>query len=358
MRAHAPESARPDAPDGPLVSIVVPTFNGAPWLREALDSMLAQTWRKLEVIVVDDASTDETASLLQEYVGRIQVVRHPVNRGIYDAVNTGIACARGQLIATYHADDVYLPEMVEAQVAYLREHPEVGAVFASDIFVDADGGEYGRIELPPEVRGERPLGYALVLNTLMRYKNRFLVCPTAMVRASVYASVGLYRQDRYLNTSDLEMWLRIARSYPLAVLETHLMKYRHFHGNSSQRYHRLRTTPENFFWIMDEYLAAGGRRRATRESLAAFEAHRAEDRLMATVSHYVLGDLPAGREALRRAGVTRLARSPNVQRGRLLLLAAGLWVALRLPRQEWLARGMVARWHEKKAPKRARLPWS
>ena len=81
-----------------------------------------------------------------------------------------------------------------------------------------------------------------------------------MVRASVHADVGAYRQSRYRNTADLEMWLRIARRHPIAVLEQHLMKYRHFHGNSSQRYHRLRTDPENYFLIMDEYLAEGDHR--------------------------------------------------------------------------------------------------
>jgi glycosyltransferase involved in cell wall biosynthesis len=345
MRSSAP------VPGKPLVSILVPSFNGAPWLREALDSLLAQTYPNIEIILLDDASTDDTPAIAAEYEGRIRFIRQPRNMGIYDNVNVGIAEAKGELVATYHADDIYLPTIVEEQVAYLQAHPEVGAVFASDIMVDADGREYGRIRLPEEVRGEQPLPYPVVLNTLLSYKNNFLVCPTAMVRAAVHRDVGVYRQDRYRNTSDLEMWLRIARRYPIAVLESHLMKYRHFHGNSSQRYHRLRTDVENYFLIMDEYLAEGDRELATPEALVSYEAHRSKDRLWAAMSHYIKGEPVEGRRALGQVRLGPIARSPHVQK-RLLAIAALLWLALRLPRSEWLAERMRQRWHVKRPPRR------
>jgi glycosyltransferase involved in cell wall biosynthesis len=228
-----PAVSRDDRARRPLVSVIVPSYNGARFLPESLDSILAQTYPHIEIIVLDDASTDDTPAVAARYAGRITYVRQAVNRGQFDNVNDGIARATGELVAVYHADDVYLPEIVEREVAYLEAHPDVAAVFASDIFVDAVGREYGRLRLPPEVRGEQPLDYATVLNALLTYKNRFLVGPSAMVRASVYASVGRYREQRYRIASDLEMWMRIARQRPIAVLEDHLMKYRHFHGNAS-----------------------------------------------------------------------------------------------------------------------------
>ena len=337
----------------PLVSVLVPSYNGAAFLREALDSILAQTYPNLEVILLDDASTDETPGIAAEYGDRISYVRQSKNLGIYDNVNVGIERARGALIATYHADDIYLPTIVEAQVDYFQAHPEVGAVFCADIFVDAQGKEYGRILLPPEVRGEQPLDYPTILNALLKYKNRFLVCPTAMVRASVHKDVGAYRQSRYRNSADLEMWLRIGRRYRIAILESHLMKYRHFHGNSSQRYHRLRTEPENYFFILDEYLAAGDRARVTPSAHVNFEAHRSEDRLMAAISHYIKNELPAGRDALRQVQINKIVRAQNVQRLRLLVLVAGMWALLRIPRIEWYAQMMLHRWHTKGAPKRS-----
>ena len=345
----APSGDEQAASAAPLVSILVPSFNGAAFLREALDSLLAQTYPNIEILLLDDASTDETPAIAAEYADRIRYIRQPTNLGIYDNVNAGIAAAKGELIATYHADDIYLPTIVAEQVAYLEACPEVGAVFACDILVDAEGREYGRMKLPREVAGDRPLSYATVLNALLTHKNRFLVCPTAMVRASVHSEVGVYAQDRYRNTSDLEMWLRIARAHPLAVLDNHLMKYRHFHGNSSQRYHRLRTDPENFFAIMDEYLASD-RRLATPAALTSYEAHRSQDRLWAAISHYIKDELPAGRAALKEVRLGPIARSPHVQK-RLILIAAGMWLALRLPRSPWLAEAMLQRWHVKRPPR-------
>jgi glycosyltransferase involved in cell wall biosynthesis len=339
----------------PLVSILVPSFNGAKWVREALDSILAQTYPRIEVILLDDCSEDDTAQIAATYGDRIRYVRQPKNMGIYDNVNVGIAMAKGELLATYHADDIYLPTIVEAQVAYLNAHPEVGAVFCADIFVDAVGEEYARMVLPREVRGERPLDYPTVLNALLTYKNRFLVCPTAMVRASTHAAVGVYDQAHYRNTADLEMWLRIGRRFPIAVLETHLMKYRHFHGNSSSRYHRLRTAPENYFLILDEYLAGGDRAIATAESLTHYEAHRYEDRLMAAIAHYIKGEMADGRRTLREAAIGPVLRSTRVQRWRLMAITMGLWVLLRLPRTEWVAQRMLERWHMKRPPRRPRV---
>ena len=338
----------------PLVSIVVPTYNGARFLREALDSLLAQTYENIEIILLDDASTDATSQVAAEYGDRIKYIRQPSNLGIYDNVNAGIALARGEFVATYHADDIYLPTIVQQQVEYLLAHPDVGAVFCSDIFVDAEGREYGRIVLPADVRGERPLNYPTVVNALLKHKNRFLVCPTAMVRAAVHRDVGVYNQSRYRNSSDLEMWLRIARRYPIAVLESHLMKYRHFHGNSSQRYHYLRTVPENFFMIMDEYLNLGARAVAAPQSLVSYEAHRSEDRLMAAISHYIKGELALGRRTLHDVRLSAIVSTPQVQRWRLLALSVGMWVLLRMPRLDALAHLMHERWHVRRPPAQTR----
>ena len=333
------------------MTILVPAYNAEKHLREALESMLAQTYRNIEIILLDDASTDRTPEIAKEYAGRVQYIRIPKNLGIYGGnVNVGIEHARGEFIATYHADDVYMPTIVEQHVAYLMEHPEVGAVFGLDIFIDGEGREYGRLTLPPEVRGEKPLDYPTVLNALLTYKNTFLVGPTSMVRTSVHRHVGGYRPERYRIASDLEMWVRIARHYPIAILESYVMKYRHFHGNATQQYFHLRTNPENVFMILDDYLDDGGRAVATRRALVSYEAHRSEDRVMVAINHYIKGELAEGREALRQAKLAPIIRTPHVQRTRLLVLFAGLWVLLRLPRVDAVARRMYDRWHVKRPP--------
>ncbi len=335
----------------PLVSIIVPVYNGESYVRESLDSILAQTYPNLEIMVLDDASTDNTPAILAEYAGRVELIRQPVNLGIYGNANMGIARAKGKYVAVYHSDDVYLPQMVEEEVAFLERYPEAGAVFTSLTFIGPDSRAFGHMDLPPEAQGNRPMDYRQIFNALLRYTNHLLMCPTAMVRASVHADVGVYNQPVYRNTADMEMWLRIARSYPVGVLEQRLLRYRHFHDSSSMRYHKLRTEPGRYFWIMDLDLDNGGRAVAEPDALAAHEAHRAQDLLMVTTSLYVRGDLEAARKMLDRVKWSALLGSGRIQRGRMLLLDLILRVATRLPRVPALADFFLRRWHAKTAPK-------
>lgn len=338
------EYPAPDAVDLPLVSLIVPVLNGEAYLRESLDSILEQTYPRLEVIVMDDGSTDSSPDVVRSYGDRVAYVRQATTRGIYGNANDGIARAQGELIGIFHADDVYLPTMVEREVDWLLAHPEAGAVFCSDVFIDGEGRELGRLRLPAEVRGEKPLSYPTVLNALLRHKNAFLRCPTALVRADVYEQLGGYRDDEFKNTSDLEMWLRIARTYPIGVLEEHLLRYRRGHGSSSERYHRARTDPERLFRIVDLELEQH-RDAAAPDALRAYEAHRAEDTLMRSINHYVLGERTAARRTLSELSLRALAGSTAVQRVRLVALALGLTALVRLPRIAAVARLFDRRWN-------------
>lgn len=332
------------------MSIVVPAFNGERYLRESLDSILGQTYPRTEVLVMDDASTDGTAAVAAAYRHRVRYYRQPRNRGIYGNTNDGIKMAQGEYIAVYHADDVYHPAIVEREVAFLQGHPEVGAVFCQDVFIDPVGHEVGRLELPPEVRGGRPLEYRTILNALLTHKNRFLRCPSCMVRSAVYRDVGLYRDQQFRNSADLEMWVRIARMYPIAILEEYLLRYRYGHGNSAQRYRHLRTDPERYYLIMDLYLEKGGRAVATREALAAYEAHRAEDRLMLVVAHYILGRREEARAILNQVHPGQILASGRIQRDRLLVLFLALHGLVRIPRIPLVADLFYRRWHARGTP--------
>jgi glycosyltransferase involved in cell wall biosynthesis len=332
----------------PLVSIVVPVFNGARYLRESLDSILAQCYPHTEVLVMDDASGDSTPAIIASYGDRVRGHRQPTNQGIYENMNAGIKLAKGEYIAFYHADDMYDSRIVEREVDYLRRFPDVGAVFCKDIFIDPVGREWGRLALPVEVRGGRPLPYDVVLNALLTYKNIFLRCPTSMVRAAVYRHLGGYRQDTFRNTADLEMWLRIAQQYPIGILDEYLLRYRQGHGSSAQRYHHLRTDPSRYFVIMDLYLSNGARALARPEALAAYEAHRAEDDLLRAVSLYIKGQGHEARAVLRGVHPRRIVASPRVQRARLLILLLAMQLLVRVPRVPVVADVFYRRWHVKR----------
>jgi glycosyltransferase involved in cell wall biosynthesis len=321
----------------PCVSVVLPTYNNSAWIRESLASILDQTYRDIEVLVVDDASTDDSAKIVASFDDpRIRYWRHPVNRGIFPTLDEGIGRARGLLIAFYHSDDLYDSEILAREVAYLDEHPEVGAVFAIDTFINPEGQEYGRLELPVEFRGARPLTYPEVLNGILRYGNVFIRGQTSLVRRSVYEEVGSY-DPQYDLRADLDMWLRIAAVTPIAVLDEHLMAYRWGHSNTSARYDRLRRTPELSFSVVDAALDRGSRSIIERDAMRAYEARRQEDFLVVTANLYALEESTAARQTLAATSLRRLLGSRRVRRGRLLVLWAVLQVATRLPQFAMLA---------------------
>jgi len=272
-----------------------------------------------------------TADIISSCGDQIRSQRQAQNRGIYGNMNDGIALARGKYIAIYHSDDVYDPRIVEREVEFLELHPEAAAVFCKEVFIDPEGQEFGRVELPVEVRGGGPFDYRLIFNTLLTYKNHIFCCPTCMVRASVYRTLGTYREKEFRNTSDLEMYLRISRHYKVAFLDEYLICYRWGQGNSAQRYRYLRTDPSRFFTIMDLYLADGGLALSMPKALRAYEAHRAEDNLMRTVNHYILDQCIEARAVLKQISIRKLLASRRIMRWRLMVLFLLLYVVARLP---------------------------
>ncbi|MDP9170044.1 MAG: glycosyltransferase [Acidobacteriota bacterium] len=341
-----PASSLPAA-GTPLVSIVVPAYNGERFLRLSLDSIVAQTYPNREILVMDDGSTDGTEAIARSYGDRVVYYRQPRNRGQFQNVGDGIARARGEYIAVYHADDIYHPEIVEREVAFLEKYPEAAAVFAKQIFIDAEGKEWGRLHLAPEIPVGVPVGYESILNTLLRYKNCIFPAPSSMIRARVYRGTGPYRGGEYPVAADFEMFFRIAREHPVGLLDEHLFRYRWGHGNADQLDRLLRTVPHPYFAIMDNHLAAGGRALARADSLAAHEAHRGEDAVIRAINCYIMkrrGEMPA---ILRETSTGRLLASAKIQRWRVTALYFALRLLARLPQMSAGVRVLRRRWYGK-----------
>lgn len=337
------------APDkcSPLVSIVVPAYNAARFLRASLDSIVGQTYQNKEIILMDDGSRDETSEIAQSYGERITCYRQPQNRGQFGNVNDGIRLARGEYVAVYHSDDIYHPEIVAREVAFLEGHPGTAAVFAMEIFMDAEGAERGRLKLPPEIPLDTPLGYEQILNILLRYKNCIFPAPSSMIRAAVYRGMEPYRGDQYTVAADFEMFFRIAREYSVAILGEHLFRYRWGHGNADQMDRLLRTAPEPYFEIMDAHLSRGGRALAREDALLAHEAHRGEDAVMRAINCYILGRNRDITAILAETSPMRLLSSPKVQRIRLTVLYGLLLMLAGLPHVAQMARLFRRRWYSR-----------
>jgi len=282
----------------PTVSVVIPAYNAERYLRETLDSVLAQTYRDFEVIVVDDGSKDSTPAIAKGYGEPVRCVEQ-ANAGPSAARNRGIREARGAFIAFVDSDDLWLPEKLAEQVPLFDPEGRVGLVYCRAEKIGPAGQPLPTPQLP------KPRG-RVFMDFLFRNH-----CPTSgvVVRRECFETCGVFPEDMVW-AEDWHLWLRIARRYEFEVVDRVLIRHR-VHGGA--------------LTAQSEKAYAGARK--------------------ALQSGFVEGDGAEVRAAVRR-GLHRLDRNQG-----LLMLALGetrsarrcLWRALgNGPSDPHAAAGLVA----------------
>lgn len=207
--------------DGPRVSVLLPVYNGARYVRDAIDSILGQSYRDFEFLIINDGSTDGTREILDSLVDPRVRVFHKHNEGLGKTLNRGLKLATGEYVARIDADDAAEPERLKRQVEYLESHPDI-AVLGTALKVSYSDGT--------EVIRQRPLRQEDVLRHIIK------VCPVAhpsvMMRRSVILGLGGYdvSHDGSLGRSagmDYHLWVRVlANGYGLANLPDPLVIHR------------------------------------------------------------------------------------------------------------------------------------
>jgi glycosyltransferase involved in cell wall biosynthesis len=186
----------------PTVSVIMPAYNVASYIGESIASVLAQTHRDLELVVVDDGSTDATAKIAAHFAGRdqrVKLLRQP-NGGISTARNYALRCSRGDLLAILDADDVWEPEFLEAQVEILRTHADVDIVTGNGWFLGSRS--HGRPVRPtPDPRPQPDLASIIADEQAI-----FIMC---VMRRKVYETIGPFEESMRTN-EDYDYWLRAA----------------------------------------------------------------------------------------------------------------------------------------------------
>lgn len=207
----------------PLVSIVIPVFNGEQFIRTALESVAAQTYPSIEIIAVDDGSTDSSVDVVNSFGRDVLLVRQP-NRGVAAARNEAIARARGEFIAFLDQDDWWLPRKLEEQVSLCRNDPRIGLVHTNVSYYDDELGQYVGL-LNPSTRSDQLVGDCFDKLLL----GNGLYNSAVLVRRSLVEQVGPCDLRIPGNTvQDYDLWLRCARNThfghvkdPLTVLRLH-----------------------------------------------------------------------------------------------------------------------------------------
>ena len=215
-----------DLTRAPAVTVLMPVFNGERYLREAVTSILGQSFRDFELLIVDDGSTDASAAIIEELKRNDSRVRSRFqsNQGHVAALNAGLESVRGNYIARMDADDVARPGRLEAQVRFLENHPDIGVVGTAATLIDGDGRESGVVRFPSSHGAVR---WALCFGSP-------IIHPSAMIRADVLRQAGGYDAEMR-HAEDYDLWLRISRISRLANLEEPLLLLRKHGGNVSER---------------------------------------------------------------------------------------------------------------------------
>lgn len=217
----------------PRVSIIIPTYNRAHMIVECLDSVLNQTYRHFEVIVVDDGSTDNTEAVLKPYFDRIKYIKQE-NHGNAAARNTGIREAKGEIIAFNDSDDLWLPDKLEKQVRYLDEHPDVDMVCGNGVFF-GDQKIEGKKVIPDKraVPLERD---GITLRAI--FMKSSIRTPTIVARRHVIEATGGFDPD-FKVCVDLDFAFRVLMKFKVAFINQPLFRLRrhteHIGGDSERR---------------------------------------------------------------------------------------------------------------------------
>lgn len=203
--------------DSPTVSVVMSVFNGQAYLSEAIESILAQSLREFEFLIIDDGSTDRTGEIVAEYAkhdARIRLIRQQ-NNGRATSLNAGIALARSNYIARMDADDIALPHRLQQQVEFMDHNSDVGLLGGAYELINAKGETLSLIRPPladPDIR-----------SLVLQYNP--MCHPTVLMRKQVALAAGGYRRA-LLDADDYDLWVRMSERTLLANLKEPVLRYR------------------------------------------------------------------------------------------------------------------------------------
>jgi glycosyltransferase involved in cell wall biosynthesis/tetratricopeptide (TPR) repeat protein len=209
------------------VSLIIPTYNRAEYLEEALDSALMQTYKNLEIIVVDDGSTDDTPRILQKYRDKVKIITQE-NWGVSRALNYGILASTGEYISWLSSDDVYTPEKIERTVAELHADPELGMVYSDYYYIDdhSNIAQRANIEPPDQDKLEETLFQRNPIN------GNSVLFRREVLKKTGYFDEGLGGKSGH--TADGAMWHKISHFYKVKFIPEALVYYRVHSSNVSK----------------------------------------------------------------------------------------------------------------------------
>lgn len=211
----------------PLVSVVMPAFNVEKYIREAIESIRNQTLKDFELIIINDASTDKTLSIVKSYVKkdpRIRLLKNSKNLQIATSLNKGIKYAGSNIIARMDPDDISYPDRLKIQYEYLKNHPKIAVVGADMIIISQDGKIVSKREYPTTSQELKKV--------MFRYSP--FAHPVVMFRKDIFERLGGY-DIKMVPCEDINLWFQIGVKHEFASIPKTLLKYRMIFVSNSHK---------------------------------------------------------------------------------------------------------------------------
>jgi len=215
----------------PLVSICIPNYNGEKFLEESLKSAISQTYPNIEIIVLDNASTDKSCDIVKSFGNKVKLYRHRTNVGYNDNLNSCIRIAEGKYIKILHSDDMLEINAVEIQVIAMEKSDNIGISYGSVNFIDESGKPVEKTSFSVDVEGITS-GMKKLEELL---KGNHIMFPSVMIRKKCFDNIGLFDGEiPYCN--DWDMWMRICMHYDIAFIHEAIARYRIHTESGTKKY--------------------------------------------------------------------------------------------------------------------------
>ena len=278
----------------PLVCICIPTFNSEKTIRQTIDSLLLQKYNNLIIKIVDNSSTDATIEIVKTFEdSRIELHQFNTVVPVDGSFNRCLTLLDGDYSAIFHADDLYLPDLLREQVNYLEGNPSAGAVFTEAILINNIGRNIGQIKLPVGMSTKsKPYDFIFIFKKILRHYN-FIVCPSALVRTDIYKNeIREWNGHKFKSSADLDVWLRILKHHSIGFLGP-LIKCRISPSQETELV-RKNLNRSDFFSVIDYYLSFEHiRNRISQSDIQSYKWLEHRDMLRRYINHISIGeDIP------------------------------------------------------------------
>jgi len=210
----------------PLISVIIAAYNADKYIKEAIDSVLNQTYKNFELIVIDDGSTDKTAQIAKSYKGKLKYV-YKENGGVSTARNTGIKLAQGEFVAFLDADDVWIENKLHDQVEHLNKNEDLAMIFTNMIIIDESGenvlGHFNSKESIPYD--------GFIFEYFL--KKPVLYPSTLLIKKNVFEEIG-YFNEKLKSCDDTDLFFRAFQYVQVGLVEKELVRYREVENSLSR----------------------------------------------------------------------------------------------------------------------------